>query len=41
MPNIREFDTPSLSLRPTETGIDATLNSAKRVGMFYNQEEEH
>ena len=38
MPNIRGFDAPQgLDLRPTETGIDAVINSAKRTGTFYNQ----
>lgn len=38
MPNIRGFEAPhGLGLQPTETGIDATANEAKRVGMFYNQ----
>jgi hypothetical protein len=38
MPNIREESAPQgLGLNPTETGIDATLQSARRIGTFYNQ----
>jgi hypothetical protein len=37
MANIREFQTPALSLRPSETGVEATAGAARRVGAFYNQ----
>lgn len=38
MPNIRQFDAPAnLGLQPTETGIDAAVQSARRIGTFYNQ----
>jgi hypothetical protein len=35
--NIKTFEAPSLGLQPTETGIDATVQTARRIGMFYNQ----
>ena len=38
MPNIRTFDAPSLSIRPSETGVEARAATARRVGGFYNQE---
>jgi len=38
MPNIRSFDAPNgLGLNPTETGIDATLQAARRTSQFFNQ----
>lgn len=36
MPNIREFQTPALDLRATETGVEATAAAARRIGSFYN-----
>lgn len=38
MANIRTFDTPALSLRPSETGVESAAGAARRVGAFYNQE---
>lgn len=36
--NIRTYDAPQgLGINPTEMGIDATVNAAKRIGGFYNQ----
>lgn len=37
MPNIKGFEAPDLTLRPSETGIDATVQGAKRVGVAYGQ----
>lgn len=38
MPNIRDaFDPGALAIRPTETGVEATAATARRVGMFFNQ----
>jgi hypothetical protein len=37
VPNIREFPTPALDIRPTETGIEAQAGAARRIGAFYNQ----
>lgn len=37
MPNIRQFDTPALGLRPSEVGVDATAQAARRIGAFSNQ----
>lgn len=37
MPQIKQFDTPALGLRPTETGIETTAGNARRIGTFYNQ----
>ena len=37
MPNIREFETPALELRPSEVGVEATAAAARRGGAFYNQ----
>jgi len=38
MPNIRQVEAPQgLGLSPTETGIDARLQEARRVGTFFNQ----
>lgn len=37
MPNIQGFDTPDLTLRPSETGVEATAGAARRIGAFYNQ----
>jgi hypothetical protein len=38
MASIRTFETPALALRPTETGVEATAATARRVGGFYNQQ---
>lgn len=38
MPNIRTFDAGDLSVRPTEVGVEARAATARRVGMFYNQQ---
>ncbi len=38
MPQIRQFDTPALGLRPTETGIETVAGNARRVGAFFNQQ---
>ena len=38
MANIKVFDTPSLGLRPSETGIDTVAGNARRIGSFYNQQ---
>jgi hypothetical protein len=40
MPNIRQFDTPALDIRPTETGVQATAAAARRGGAFFNQAAE-
>jgi hypothetical protein len=38
MPNIRQYDAPAgLGLQPTEVGIDANVQAARRIGTFYNQ----
>ncbi len=38
MPNIREFNAPQgLGLQPTETGVEATAQAARRIGGFFNQ----
>jgi hypothetical protein len=37
MPNIREASTPQLGLQPTELGIDARTQAARRIGGFYDQ----
>lgn len=39
MPNIRQYDGPQgLGLQPTETGVDADLQAARRSGSFFNQQ---
>lgn len=38
MPNIKEFDTGNLALHPTEVGVDARAATARRIGMFANQQ---
>jgi hypothetical protein len=38
MPNIQEYDAGNVSLRPTETGVEARAGTARRVGGFYNQQ---
>lgn len=38
MANIKQFDTPALGLRPSETGIETVAGNARRSGAFYNQE---
>lgn len=40
MPNIRTYEGPSLGLQPTETGIDAATQTARRAGAFFNQAAE-
>lgn len=37
MPNIHEFNTPALNIRPTETGVNAVAAAARRVGSEYNE----
>jgi len=37
MPKIAQFDAPDLSLRPSETGVEATAAAARRGGAFFNQ----
>ncbi|HEY1982962.1 MAG TPA: hypothetical protein VGH13_23020, partial [Xanthobacteraceae bacterium] len=37
MPNIPSYDSPSLGLVPTETGIEALTRGAVRGGAFYDQ----
>lgn len=37
MPVVREYNTPSLDIRPTEVGVEATAAAARRAGAFYNQ----
>lgn len=37
MPNIPQYDAGSLSLRPTEVGVEAAAGTARRVGGFFNQ----
>ncbi len=37
MPQIRQFDTPALGLRPTETGIETVAGNARRLAAFTNQ----
>jgi hypothetical protein len=38
MANIPQYDAPNLALRPSETGVEAVAGTARRVGMFYNQQ---
>lgn len=38
MPAIPEFDAGNLKLNPTEVGVEARAGTARRVGMFYNQQ---
>lgn len=38
MANIQTFDTPSLGLRPSETGVESAAGAARRIGGLYNQE---
>lgn len=40
MPTIRQYDPTIPDVRPTETGIDATLQAARRGGAFFNQAAE-
>ena len=41
MPNIQGYNAPAgLGLQPTETGIDAVNQTARRIGAFYNQQAE-
>lgn len=35
--NIRQLNAPDLTLRPSETGVEATAGAARRIGGFYNQ----
>lgn len=35
--NIHEYQTPNLGLQPSETGIDAIAQGARRIGSFYDQ----
>ena len=37
MPQIAEYTSPVTGLRPSETGVEATAQMARRVGAFYNQ----
>lgn len=37
MPNITEFDAGNLSIRPSETGVEAFAAAGRRIGAFYNQ----
>jgi hypothetical protein len=37
VPNITEYNSPVDTLRPTETGIDAVTQAARRAGAFFNQ----
>lgn len=36
MANIKGFEAPDLTLRPSETGVEATAGAARRIGAFYN-----
>lgn len=36
--NIQEFDAGQLTLRPTETGVEARAGTARRIGAFFNQQ---
>lgn len=36
MPNIRTYNAGELALRPTETGVDATVQTARRIGGIYD-----
>jgi len=38
--NIRQFETPALDIRPTESGVQATAAAARRGGAFFNQAAE-
>lgn len=40
MPNITEFNAGDLSIRPSETGVEALAAAGRRAGAFYNQEAE-
>lgn len=37
MANIQPYQSPDISLRPTEEGINTIAGNARRVGAFYNQ----
>jgi hypothetical protein len=37
MPNIREYETPALDVRPTEIGIESTAAAGRRVGAFFHE----
>jgi len=37
MPQIRQFNAPALGLEPTETGIRATTDAARRAGASFNE----
>jgi hypothetical protein len=37
MPNISEFKTPQLGIRPSEIGVEATAAAGRRAGAFFNQ----
>lgn len=37
MPQIKEYTAENAALHPTETGIDAAAQAARRIGAFYNQ----
>jgi len=38
MPNIQEFNAGNLSIRPSEEGVQARAGTARRIGMFSNQQ---
>lgn len=40
MPNITEFDAGNLTIRPSETGVEAAAAAGRRIGAFYNQQAE-
>lgn len=41
MPNITQYDAPQgIGLRPTESGIDANVQAARRIGAFASQKAE-
>lgn len=40
MPKVPTYETPALDIRPSETGIDALQQAARRTGAFYGQAAE-
>lgn len=37
MPNISDFNAGNITIRPSETGVEATANAARRIGVAYNE----
>lgn len=38
MPKIPTYEAGNVKLQPSETGIEATAQTARRVGMFFTQQ---